>query len=47
MNDVEPLVTDDVKVYHLGWDNNKQLTITQDLPVPMYVTAVFGVVTVN
>jgi hypothetical protein len=45
--DVEEYVTGDVKVYHLGWDRNKQLTITQDLPVPMHITAIYGVVSSN
>jgi len=47
MDTVEPIVTGDVKYYHLGWDRNKQLTITQELPVPLQVVSVFGVVTVE
>jgi hypothetical protein len=47
MNVPEPVVTGDVKAYHVGFDRNKQLTITQDLPLPMHITAVYGVVEVN
>jgi len=47
MNSVEPTVTADVKVYHLGFDREKQLVVEQDLPVPMHVTAVFGVMEVH
>jgi len=47
MNMAEPVVTSDVKVYHLGFDRNKQLIIEQDLPMPMHITAVYGVMEVN
>lgn len=47
MNETEPLITGDVKVYHLGYDRNKQLVIEQDLPLPMHITAVYGVMEVN
>ena len=42
MNNVEPLVNGDVKVYHLGFDREKQLEITQDLPFPLFITAIYG-----
>ncbi len=47
MNDAEPVVTSDVKVYNIGFDRNKQLVIEQDLPMPMHITAVFGTLEVN
>lgn len=47
MNEVEAVVTADVKFYNRGFDTNKQLTITQDLPLPLHLTAIFGTMEVE
>ena len=47
MDQAEPVVTGEVKAYHLGFDRNKQLTIEQDLPFPLYITSIYGVFEVD
>jgi len=38
----EPARTGHVMVVNLGWDEMGQITIEQDLPVPMFVLAIYG-----
>jgi len=47
MGTPEPIVTGDVSMVNLGHSRDKEIIIEQDLPVPMYVTAVGGTLTVN
>ena len=47
MNTSEPLETGDSFTYNLGWDRSKQLVIEQDLPLPLHITAIFGIMTIN
>lgn len=47
MGNVEPVVTGDVDIKNLGWDRGKHVIISQDLPFPLHITALFGVLTVN
>jgi len=42
MNTVEPDTTGHFKTLNLGWDDFGQITIEQDLPVPMHVVAIYG-----
>ena len=47
MDRAEPLITGDVSAVNLGWDNEKQIVVEQDLPLPLHVTAIFGDLTIN
>ena len=42
MNTVEPNVSGHFKTINLGWDDNGQITIEEDLPVPMNILAIYG-----
>ncbi len=42
MGTPEPLRTDFIEVSLLGWDRQAQVEISQDLPVPLNILAVFG-----
>lgn len=42
MNTVEPNVSGHYKTVNLGWDDNGQITIEEDLPVAMNVLAIYG-----
>ncbi len=47
MDTVEPDQTGHFKTIDLGWDDFGQVTIEQDLPVPMYILAIYGEVGVE
>ncbi len=47
MDSTEPLTTGDSTHYNLGNSDNGEITITQDLPVPMHILAIFGHMTVS
>lgn len=42
MNTPEPVRTGHHKTVNLGWDDHGQITIEEDLPVPMNVLAIYG-----
>ena len=42
MDTAELPVSDNIEVSNFGWDRFAQVTIEQDLPVPMTITGVFG-----
>lgn len=42
MDSVEPLLTEDVVVSNLGHSNYEQITVEQDLPLPLVVLGIFG-----
>ena len=42
MNTVEPPSTERVTVYNVGWDQNAQVTIEQDLPLPLTIIDIAG-----
>lgn len=47
MGTPEPLVSGPVRMFNTGYDISKQITITQDLPLPFRMVSIFGNFQVN
>jgi hypothetical protein len=47
MDEAEPLVTGDVVARNLGWSENGEITIEQDLPLRTEILAIFGTLQAN
>jgi hypothetical protein len=47
MGTAEPKTTGDVRIHNEGYDLNGQITITQELPGPTHLLAIFGTLSVG
>jgi hypothetical protein len=47
MGNAEPKTTGDVRIQNEGYDTSGQITVTQDLPGPTHLLAIFGTLSVH